>query len=109
MHRKTTSSVTKKQIVVGRHFFKEGKIIIMEQGFRWATFSVQSDERPLNDAELRNDDYYELASIDNDETWEMQDMTDGCWLDIEAGNDKTTDEDVEEFEAAWEEDSAERC
>ena len=93
----------KKSAIEKMFFFKEGKIIIMEQGFRWATFSVQSDERPLTDAELRNDDYYELSCIDNDESWEMQDMTDGCWCDITAGNDKTTSTDVEEFEAAWQE------
>lgn len=85
-------------------FFKDGKIIVREEGFRWATFTVQSDERPLTDAELKNSDYYELASIDNDESWEMVDMTDGCWADVQKGNDKTTDEDLEEFNAAWEED-----
>jgi hypothetical protein len=34
----------------------------------------------------------------------MDSMDDGCWSDLTAGNDKTTDEDIEEFEAAWEED-----
>ena len=94
----------KKSAIEKMFFFKEGKIIIMEQGFRWATFSVQSDDRPLTDAELRNDDYYELSSIDNDEAWEMQDMTDGCWMDVTAGNDETTDEDLAAFNDAWEAD-----
>jgi hypothetical protein len=35
----------------------------------------------------------------------MWSLDDGCWLDIEAGNDKTTSTDVEEFEEAWEQDS----
>lgn len=95
----------KKSAVEKMFFYKEGKVITVEQGFRWATFNVESDERPLTDLELVNEDGYELGCIDNDESWEMWDMTDGCWLDIEAGNDKTTDEDVEAFEAAWEEDS----
>jgi len=94
----------KKSAVEKMFFFKDGKIIIMEQGFRWATFSVESDERPLTDAELKNDDYYELGCIDNDESWEMQDMTDGCWMDVTAGNDKTTDEDLAAFNDAWEAD-----
>ena len=94
----------KKSAVEKMFFFKDGKIIIMEQGFRWATFSVESDERPLTDAELKNDDYYELSCIDNDESWEMQDMTDGCWMDVTAGNDKTTDEDLAAFNDAWEAD-----
>lgn len=97
----------KKSAVEKMFFYKEGKIITMEQGFRWATFTVESDDRPLTDEELKNDDGYELGCIDNDESWEMWDMIDGCWCDIGAGNDKTTDEDVETFEAAWEEDSYE--
>lgn len=88
-------------------FYKEGKIITIEQGFRWATFTVESDERPLTDDELKNENGYELSSIDNDESWEMWDMIDGCWVDIETGNDTTTSEDLEEFQTAWEEDSYE--
>jgi hypothetical protein len=95
----------KKSAVEKMFFYKDGKVITVEQGFRWANFKVESDERPLTDEELKNEDGYELGCIDNDESWEMWDMNDGCWLDIEAGNDKTTAEDVEEFEVAWEEDS----
>lgn len=95
----------KKSAVEKMFFYKEGKIITIEQGFRWANFKVESDERPLTDSELVNEDGYELSCVDNDESWEMWDMVDGCWLDIEAGNDKTTSTDIEEFEAAWEEES----
>lgn len=95
----------KKSAVEKMFFYKDGKVITVEQGFRWANFKVESDERPLTDEELKNEDGYELGSIDNDESWEMWDMVDGCWLDIEAGNHITTVNDVEEFEAAWEEDS----
>lgn len=97
----------KKSAVEKMFFYKEGKIITIEQGFRWANFSVTSDVRPLTDEELVNDDGYELGCIDNDECWEMWDMTDGCWLDIDLGNSKATSTDLEEFEAAWEEDSYE--
>lgn len=97
----------KKSAVEKMFFYKDGAIITIEQGFRWATFGVESEERPLTDAELKNEGGYELGCIDNDECWEMWDMTDGCWLDIELGNDKATSTDLEEFEAAWEEDSYE--
>lgn len=93
----------KKSAVEKMFFFKDGKIIVMEQGFRWGTFFVDSDDRPLTDSELVNEDGYELGCIDNDESWEMNDMSDGCWCDITAGNDETTSTDVEEFEAAWQE------
>lgn len=97
----------KKSAIEKMFFYKDGKVITIEQGFRWATFKVESDERPLTDEELRNEDGYELGCIDNDESWEMWDMVDGCWIEIEAGNDKTTSTDVEEFEEAWNEDSYE--
>lgn len=93
----------KKSAVEKMFFYKDGKVITIEQGFRWATFKVDSDERPLTDDELKNEDGYELSCIDNDECWEMWDMTDGCWLDIEADSD-VTPEELAEFEAAWEED-----
>lgn len=95
----------KKSAIEKMFFYKDGKCIVVEQGFRWATFTVESDERPLTDEELKNEDGYELSFIDNDECWEMVDMVDGCWIDISAERDNTTQEDVEEFEAAWEEDS----
>ena len=95
----------KKSAVEKMFFYKDGKVIIIEQGFRWATFTVESDERPLTDLELKNDDGYELGCIDNGESWEMCEMIDGCWLDISIGNDKTTSTDEEEFTEAWEEDS----
>ena len=94
----------KKSAVEKMFFYKDGKVITIEQGFRWGTFTVQSDERPLTDYELKNEDGYELGCIDNDECWEMNDMSDGCWCDIEIGNDKTTSTDLEEFQAAWDAD-----
>ena len=97
----------KKSAVEKMFFYKDGKCITIEQGFRWATFKVESDERPLTDEELQNEDGYELGCIDNDECWEMWDMIDGCWADIQSDNDRTTSTDVEEFEEAWEEDSYE--
>ena len=94
----------KKSAVEKMFFYNDGKIITVEQGWRWGTFTVESDERPLTDLELRNEDGYELSCIDNDESWELYEMTDGCWLDIGAGRDNTTQEDVTAFEQAWEED-----
>lgn len=93
----------KKSSVERQFWYKDDKVIIREEGFRWATFTVESDTMPLTMEELRNeDDCYELGCIDNDECWEMQDMTDGCWADTEAGRN-CTDEDLEKFEEAWEE------
>ena len=98
----------KKSAVEMMFFYKGGKRILIEQGFRWANFKITSDVRPLTDEELKNEDEYDLGvCIDNDESWEMWDMTDGCWLDIRKHSDDVTDEELEEFEAAWEQDSYE--
>lgn len=103
----TLSPQYKKSAVEKMFFYKDGKCITIEQGFRWATFKVDSDERPLTDEELKNEDGYELGSIANDESWEMWEMVDGCWLDIEAYSGSVSEEEQEAFEAAWEEDSYE--
>lgn len=93
----------KKSSIERQFWYKDDKVIIREEGYRWSTFTVESESIPLTPEELRNeDDCYELGCIDNDECWEMQDMTDGCWADTEAGRN-CTDEDLEAFETAWEE------
>jgi hypothetical protein len=93
----------KKSAVEKMFFYNGSKAIIVEQGWRWGTFTVESDERPLTNSELVNEDGYELGCIDNDESWELSEMTDGCWLDIDALRD-ATEEDVTAFEQAWEQD-----
>ena len=92
----------KKSSVERQFWHKDDKVIIREEGYRWATFTVDSDEMPLTLDELRNEDGYELGCIDNDECWEMQEMIDGCWADTEAGRN-CTDEDLQAFEEAWDE------
>mgnify|MGYP000013396725 CR=1 FL=1 len=91
----------KKSAVEKMFFYKDGKCITIEQGFRWATFKMESDICPLSTDELKNDDGYDL-----DGDWEMWDMMDGCWIDIQAEDDVPQDE-LEEFEISWEEDSYE--
>lgn len=97
----------KKSAVEVMFFRKDNMVISIEQGFRWANFKVESDERPLTDEELINEDGYELGCIDNDNSWEMWDMTDGCWVEIDRANSHVSDEELEAFEAAWEENSYE--
>jgi len=97
------SPQNKKSAVERMFFYNDGKTIVVEQGWRWGTFMVESDEQPLNNSELANEEGYELGCIDNNESWELCEMTDGCWLDIEAGHG-ASEEDVAAFEQAWEED-----
>jgi len=97
------SPQNKKSAVERMFFYNNGKTIVVEQGWRWGTFMVESDEQPLNNSELANEEGYELGCIDNNESWELCEMTDGCWLDIEAGHG-ASEENVAAFEQAWEED-----
>lgn len=97
----TLSPQYKKSAIEKMFFYKDGKVITIEQGFRWATFKIESDVCPMSTAELKNDDGYEL-----DGDWEMWDMIDGCWIDIQAERG-VGDAELEEFEIAWEEDSYE--
>lgn len=93
----------KKNAVERQIWVKDGKVIIREEGFRWGIWSCDSEEQPNID--LDNPDGYELMATDYD--WEMEEMIDGCWAETTVGNEDTTDEDLEEFETAWEEDSYE--
>lgn len=87
----------KKSSVERQFWSKDNKVIIREEGFRWGTFTTESDDKPLTQDELKNEDGYEL-----DGDWEMVDMIDGCWADTEVGRN-CTDEDLAEFNDAWEE------
>lgn len=96
----------KKSSIERQFWFNGNKCIIREVGYRWGTFTVDSDVRPLTNEELKNDDGYELGCIDNDECWELQDLSDGCWTELEAGSNATP-QDLNEFTEGWEEDSYE--
>lgn len=100
------STYYKKSAIERQIWVKDDKVIIREEGYRWGTFYVQSDERPLTDEELINEHGYELGCLDNDECWELDSLDDGCWADAEAGRN-CTEEDLEAFEEAWEENSFE--
>lgn len=100
------STEWKKSSIERQFWRKDDKVIIREEGYRWGTFYVESDERPLTDNELINEDGYELGCIDNDECWELESLDDGCWADTEAGRN-CTEEDLEEFNEAWDENSYE--
>jgi hypothetical protein len=97
----------KKSAVELQFWYKDGKQIIREEGYRWATFSLEADTKP--DIDLKNPDGEFELSFDevSGNAWELEDMTDGCWAESRKGNSATTDEDLEEFDQAWEEDSYE--
>lgn len=88
----------KKNAVERQYWTKDGKVIIREEGFRWGVWYCESDERP--DIDLSNPDGYEVFGTDYD--WELDSMDDGCWGDITFPDDMS-EEEREEWEAAWDE------
>jgi hypothetical protein len=92
----------KKNAVERQIWTKDEATVIREEGFRWGTWTCESDTRP--ELDLNNPEGYEVFCTEYD--WQLEEMVDGCWGEIQAG-DGATDSDVEEFETAWEEDSFE--
>ena len=89
----------KKNAIERQFWFKDGVTIIREDGYRWATFTTESDEKPNID--LHNDDGYEIGQDEYD--WQLDSMDDGCWADWEFPDDMS-EEEQEKIENAWDED-----
>ena len=55
----TIKTLYKKSAYERQHWYKDGKEIIREEGYRWGTFYCESDEQP--DIDLVNDNGYEIG------------------------------------------------
>ena len=89
------STEYKKNAIEVQLWYKDGVAIKRVEGYRWGSFSCESDERP--DIDLRNEgDGYELADYD----WELGSLDDGCWADWEYPTDFPIEERTK-IEEAW--------
>jgi hypothetical protein len=88
----------KKNAVERQFWYKGGKVVIREEGYRWGEFYCESDEQP--EIDLDNADGYNLNESDYD--WELTSLDDGCWADWTFPEDMT-EEEQSEIETAWEE------
>ena len=88
----------KKNAVEKQFWYKDDKVIIREEGYRWGEFFCESDEQP--EIDLNNADGYNLSESDYD--WELTSLDDGCWADWTFPEDMTEEEQAE-IESAWEE------
>ena len=92
------STEYKKNAIEVQLWYKDGVAIKRVEGYRWGSFSCESDERP--DIDLRNEgDGYELADYD----WELGSLDDGCWADWEYPTDFPIEERIK-IEEAWDND-----
>jgi hypothetical protein len=88
----------KKNAVEKQFWYKDGKVIIREEGYRWGEFYCESDEQPEIDLDILNS--YNLSESDYD--WELTSLDDGCWSDW-TFPEGMTEEEQAEIESAWEE------
>ena len=75
--------------------------ITMDQGWRWGKWVGEVTEQELQ--EIREDSENGVCEPDMYEGLEMDYLDDGVWLDFEGSKD-VTEEQLDEFETAWEED-----
>ena len=94
----TLKTQHKKNAVEKQHWYKDGKEIIRQEGYRWGTFYCESDEQP--DIDLVNDDGYEIGQDEYE--WELEELDDGCWADWEWPEDMP-EEEQDEIMDAWNE------
>jgi hypothetical protein len=94
----TLKTLHKKSAIEKQFWYKDGKVIIREEGYRWGEFYCESDEQP--EIDLENPDDYNLSESDYD--WELTSLDDGCWADWTFPEDMTEEEQAE-IESAWDE------
>jgi hypothetical protein len=85
---------------------KDDKTIIRINGFRWGTFTVETNNgEPPEDIDPENPDginMYDYFSDNADNGAELDSMDDGCYLDYEFNG--IDEEEQEELQAAMEDD-----
>jgi hypothetical protein len=89
----------KKSAVEKQFWYKDDKVIIREEGYRWGEFYCENDEQP--EIDLENSDDYNLSESDYD--WELTSLDDGCWADWTFPEDMS-EEEQEKITEAWDED-----
>lgn len=100
---KWTLSTKEKKSCVEREFWTHpdysDSVIVRETGWRWGTFTCESDERPNID--LDNPDGFHVYDTEYD--FELDSMHDGCWEEW-TWPDDMPEEERERLQEIWEED-----
>lgn len=94
---KITNAI-KKNAVERQFWVKDGIVVTKDEGFRWGTWTCESEEKP--DIDLDNPEGYEVLFGDYD--WEMEDMIDGSWVEWNFPDDMP-EEEQERIQALWDE------
>ena len=94
------TTLEKKNVVETEFWYKDGKTIKRSTGCRWGTVYCESDERP--EIDLENPDGLEVFATDYD--FELDNLDDGHYCDVEYPDDMT-EEEQERMDELWDEDS----
>jgi hypothetical protein len=89
------STLWKKSAIEKQFWYKDGQVAIRTEGYRWGTFTTESDEMPAID--LAGNDEFEL-----DGDWELVSLDDGSWAEWEWPDDMD-EEEQERLEEIWDE------
>lgn len=92
------TNATKKNAVERQFWVKDGIVVTKDEGFRWGTWSCESEEKP--ELDLDNNEGYEVLFGDYD--WEIEDMVDGCWVEWTFPDDMP-EEERERIQTLWDE------
>jgi D-alanyl-D-alanine carboxypeptidase len=87
------STQWKKSAIEKQFWYKDGQVAIRTEGYRWGTFTTESDTMP--EIDLADNDEFEL-----DADWELVSLDDGCWAEWEWPDDMD-EEEQERLEAIW--------
>ena len=79
------STLYKKSAIERQFWYKDGQVAIRTEGYRWGTFTIESDTMP--DVDLNNPDEFEL-----DSDWQLVSLDDGCWAEWEWPDDMDEEE-----------------
>jgi hypothetical protein len=60
----TLKTLHKKSAIEKQFWYKDGKVVIREEGYRWGEFYCESDKQP--EIDLENLDDYNLSESDYD-------------------------------------------
>lgn len=88
----------KKNAVERQFWVKDGVVVSKDEGFRWGTWTCESDVKP--DIDLNNPDGYEVGVSEYD--WELDNMDDGCWVEWNFPTEMD-EEEQERIQALWDE------
>lgn len=95
------STYYKKSCEEHEHWVKDGMTIVRRNGFRWGTFTVETNDNnppefefdfvPGGDGKKDSIDFYNCYG-NNIESSELDMMDDGCWCDIDFPEDMDEEE-----------------